>query len=172
MRRIALVLLASATLAACGQGSSEKAVANVAGQAINRGQLDETVDHFKQEAAAEGQDFPEAGSNKYRTVQHQLLGLLVYREELVQSAARLGAKVTDDEVAQRSKSAGGEEQEAENDGFAENTIRAQIAYEHIYAKVTRGLPLTQREAAMRAWLEKMKGYYAGKVTYASGFGSA
>lgn len=169
----ALSLLPLAVLAAgCfggGEGDKSKAVAHVGHAAITHEQLDETVDHFKEEAQKEGKPFPEEGSARYRTVERQALGLLVYRTELLRSAARLGAPVTDEEVERRAKAAGGEAEE-EGGAFIESTIRSQIAYEHVYGKVTAGVPPNGRGAAMTRFLSKMKREYAGKVSYEPGLG--
>jgi hypothetical protein len=165
----ALVLLPFVVaLAACG-GSSNTPVAHVGGEAITTSQLDVAVDHFKQEADAEGRSFPEKGTDAYKTVQRQALGLLVYRSELLQSAKRLAAPVSSSEVEQRMKSSS----ESEGDtAFARDTVRAQIAYEHIYNRVTAGSTVAGREAAMRKWVEQMKQAYKPKVSYEAGYAPA
>jgi hypothetical protein len=166
-RALLLVPLACA-FAACG-GSSNSPVAHVGGETITRSQLDDAVDHFAQEAGAEGRPFPEKNSDAYRTVERQALGLLVYRAELLQSAAKLGVPVRDSEVQQR-MSAGSEEEG--NSAFARDTVKAQLAYEHIYGRVTAGATTSGREAAMRRWVEQMKQAYEDKVSYEAGYGPA
>jgi hypothetical protein len=155
-----------AVVRGCGGGSSS-AVAHVGTQPVTKTELQDTVDHFANEAAAEGKPFPQAGSEEYRTVERQALALLVYRSELEQSAKKLGVPVTAAEVQQRL----GLSTETEGDQrFAESTIRAQIAYEHVYAEVTAGLPAARRQPAMQKWLDRMKLTY--EVTYGAGFGPA
>jgi hypothetical protein len=169
-RRVSLVVPFVLLAAGCfggGDGEKPKAVAHVGRAAITRGHLDETVDHFKEEAQKEGKPFPERGSATYRAVERQALGLLVYRTELLQTATRLGVPVTDEEFERRAKAAGGEA-EAEKEGvFAEDTLRSQIAYEHLYRKVTSTASLNRRGEAMARFLFKMKRGY--KVSYERGF---
>jgi hypothetical protein len=155
--------------AACGGESSNSAVAHVGGETITRSELDTAVDHFKQEADAEARTFPEEGSDAYRTVERQALGLLVYRSELLQSAEKLGVPVSNSEVEQRLKAS--TEQEIDT-AFARDTVRAQIAYEHIYERVTAGATAAGREAAMRRWIAQMKRAYEEKVSYEAGLGPA
>lgn len=169
-RRVFLIVPFVLLAAGCFGGGDEeksKAVAHVGRAAITREHLDETVDHFKEEAEKEGREFPERGSARYRTVERQALGLMVYRAELVQTAARLGAPVTDAEVEERTKAAGGEAEEKEAGRFAGDTIRAQLAYEHLYRKVTSSVPAQRRGAAMARFLFKMKRGY--RVSYEPGF---
>ena len=163
---VPLVLLAAGCFGG-GDGEKSKAVAHVGRAAIMREHLDETVDHFKEEAQNEGKPFPAEGSARYHAVERQALGLMVYRTELLQSAARLGVPVTDDEVERRAKAAGGEAEAEKNGSFAEDTIRAQIAYEHLYRKVTSKVSKVQRGEAMARFLFKMKRGY--KVSYEPGF---
>jgi SurA-like N-terminal domain len=165
VERAALVVVVVATLAACG-GSSNDPVAHVGDTAITSAQLQDAIDHFKNEADAEGRPFPESGTTAYHTVERQTLGLLVYRTELLQSADKLGVPVTNAEVQQRMS----ESREQEGDiAFARDTVRAQIAYEHIYGRVTAGATASGREAAMRKWLDRMKQTYTSTVTYEPGF---
>ena len=166
MRRALVFLPLAALLASCG-GSSNSPVAHVGVEPITRSQLDEAVDHFEQEAGAEGRSFPEKGTDAYRTVQRQALGLLVYRSELLQSAERLGVPVTDDEVRQRMQAS----TESEGDtAFARDTVRAQLAYEHIYRHVTASA--TDPQAAMREWIAQMKQSYTRRVSYEAGLAPA
>jgi hypothetical protein len=166
VKRAALLVVFVAFLAACGGSDSKAPVAHVRGEAITKGELQQAVDHFKDEAAAEGKPFPKSGTPDYRTVERQALGLLVYRSELLQSAQQLGVSPTDEEVQQRMSSSS--EQEGET-AFAKDTVRAQIAYEHIYNRVTAGSTTAGREAAMRDWVAQMKQAYKKKVSYEAGY---
>jgi hypothetical protein len=161
-----LLLLLAGALAGCG--SSDSAVARVDGTTITRNDLDAAVDHFRQEADAEGRPFPSDGTAAFRTVERQALALLVYRAELVRSAQRLGVPVTEAEVTSR-MSVSGEESEGST-VFARNTVEAQVAYEHIYSKVTSNTAAAKKGAAMKRWLEEMADDY--EVSYEAGFGTA
>lgn len=154
----------AAGVTGCGGNKLERAVAHVGEAPITHQQLDATIDHFREEA--EGKPFPDSGSAAYRTVERQALGLLVYRSELEQSAARMGVEVTGAELERRTSAAGGEEAET-GGGFARATLRAQIAYEHVYRKITARLPPGRREAAMRRWLDRMSRSF--RVTYERGY---
>ncbi len=149
-------------------------VAHVGGTAISRTELDRAVQHFANEAAAEGRAFPVPGSSSYRAAQRQVLGLLVYRAELAQEGRRLGVRVTDAQVQQRLQTSAStdEEDSSSSSGFAADTVRAQLFYEGIYRKVTAGAKPARREAVMRRWLARMKRAYKSKVSYEAGFGPA
>jgi hypothetical protein len=165
VKRATTLALAAAAVAA-GCGGSGSAVAHVAGTTITRTDLADTVGHFKDEAAAEGRTFPAAGTDAYRTVERQALGLLVYRAELADSAESLGVGVSESEIDNRLSSAGQEAGEAGR--FARDTVRAQLAYEHVYSKVTSTVPADRKAAAMRRWLQRMPLRY--EVSYEDGFG--
>jgi hypothetical protein len=155
-----------AVVRSCGGGSSA-AVAHVGAEPVTKTQLQGSVDHFANEAAAEGKPFPRPGTAVYRTVERQALGLLVYRSELEQSATKLGVPVTRAQVQQRLGRSAETEGDVSDQRFAESTIRSQIAYEHIYAKVTAGIPAARRQRAMQRWLDRMKLTY--EVSYEPGY---
>jgi len=140
----------------------------VGGTTITRSDLSAAVDHFRQEAATEGREFPKKGTDAYHTVERQALALLVYRAELLQSAKKLGVPVSESEVDSRLAQAGNEG--GEGGSFARDTVRAQLAYEHLYTKVTSGVASEKKAAAMRRRLDKMKLEY--EVSYEAGFGPA
>ena len=168
---VAIAIAVGAVLRWTGDDESPStAVAHVGTTKITRGELDEAVAHFRQEADKEGRPFPDKGSSDYRTVERELVGLLVYRTELEQTATRLGVPVSEAEVQQRMTTSTGEvESDAAERRFAAATLRSQLAYEHIYRKVTSGLPATRRSQAASAYITKMKRDYADKVTYQDEF---
>src|SRR5215218_2100398 len=167
---VAIAVIVGAVLRLGGGDSPSDPVARVGGAAITRGQLDETVAHFRQEADKEGKPFPDEGSSDHRTVERELVGLLVYRAELEQTAARLGVPVTAAEVQKRLTASTEEiENGAAERRFAEATVKAQVAYEHIYRKVTSGSPTTRRGQAANQYIAKMKRDYADDVTYEDGY---
>jgi SurA-like N-terminal domain len=166
VRRAAIAGLAAAALAA-GCGGSDS-VAHVGSATIGKTDLADAVDHFQQEAEAEDRPFPDKGTSGYRTVERQALALLIYRSELLQSAKKLGVGVSESEVESR---LAGTSAEAEEGGrFARDTVRAQLAYEHIYTKVTGGVPAAKRGDTISRWLAKMKSEY--DVSYEAGFAPA
>src|SRR4051794_8134601 len=120
MTRLALAALCVALLAGCG-GAGSKTVAHVGGQQITQQQLDALVQHFRREAQVEGKDFPQDGTQGFVALRNQLLGLLVYRTELQQAAARLGVEVDQDAVDQRLAAAqSGGEEEGDSNGDTYN----------------------------------------------------
>ncbi len=168
----ALLLLVLA-LAGCGSGGSG-AVAHVNGKPITQEQLDALVDHFRNEAKAEGRPFPEGGTAVFRHQRNALLGLLVYREELRQAADRLGVGVSEDEISKRLAAAVSEEQEQSGDSFAHDSIEAQLFYEHLFRKVTRRVKAMSPRELSGERLRVMKAFVAkvqreARVRYEPGF---
>jgi hypothetical protein len=142
-------------------GSSNPRVAQVGPETIRRDQLDLAVEHFRQEARAEGTPFPDESSARFRVVRNRVLGVLVYRAELAQAARRLGIRVTNIEVLRRlNASSGGEEQST--DRFQYDTVKTQLLYERIFREVTRSVraPGTaqlaaRRNAAMKRFVDRL-----------------
>jgi hypothetical protein len=153
-RGVALaVLLGGAVLAVVllhTGGDDNPTVAHVEGQPIKRKQLDAVVDHFRLEAKAEGKPFPDESTLSFKRARNRLLGLLVYRAELRQAAARLGVQVRPVEVVRRLR-ASGEPGETSRDSFDYGSVETQLLYQRIFAKVTRGVsaPTTAELAARR-----------------------
>jgi hypothetical protein len=140
---LAAVLAAGILIAVLVQasgGNGNPAVAHVDGKPITKKQLASVVDHFRLQAKAEGKPFPEEGSPRFRSLRNRLLGLLVYRSELKQAAARLGVKVTSLQILTRLRAAGATEPGEENrDRFQYDSVESQLLYEGIFEKVTRGV---------------------------------
>lgn len=168
-RRVAVLgaVAAAATIAAVvlalTGGKGNPAVAHVGAHPIRRDQLAAAVDHFRRQAEAEGTPFPKDGTARFNSLRNRLLGVLVYREELEQAAARLGVHVTNLEVVKRLNLAGGEEGDAGKDPFTYGSVRAQILYERIYAAVTSKVTgsnsaqlSARRNAAMGRFLDRLR----------------
>jgi hypothetical protein len=143
-------------------GGDNPTVAHVGGQPIKRKQLEAVVDHFRLEAKAEGKPFPDESTEAFKRSRNQLLGLLVYRAELRQAAARLGVKVRPVEVVRRLQ-ASGEPGEVNRDSFDYGSVETQLLYQRIFARVTRGVtaPTTaelaaRRNRAMSRFLARLK----------------
>jgi hypothetical protein len=164
--RSALVVVAAATVVAvaagCGGGSGEKAVAHVGATTVTREQLDQTVEHFQEEATREGKPFSvDAAARKH------LLGLLVYRARLQEGAAALGVTVPDEAVEQRIQAAGADDaEEKDARAFTESSVRAQLLVEAVYKKLSRGVRAqdpqqaqAQRNAALNRWLASLAKHY-------------
>jgi len=145
-----LLAICLVLLAGCG-GGSDKTVAEVGGQSVTRQQLDALVAHFRREYQQEGKDFPQEGTSGFVQLRNQLLGLLVYRTELEQAAAKLHVQVDQDELDRRLAaipSGGEQEGDANGDTYARDTMQAELLKEGIAAKVTRNV--TGKTAAERA----------------------
>jgi hypothetical protein len=181
MKTLAATVLCAALLAGAGCGGSGggKAVAHVGGDPIPKEQLDDVVAHFRAETEHEGSTFPKEGTSEFRKFRDQLLGLLVYRQELRQAARRLGVKADPDEIAKRLAAAkaanSGEEEEGASDAFARDSVEAQLLIEGIYAKVTRGIQgttaaqtIARKNARMTAFLKRLR--EGTKVSYEPGYG--
>jgi hypothetical protein len=162
-----VALLAAGGIAAglllSGGGNSNPAVAHVGGESITRDQLDATVDHFRKTAESEGTPFPDEKSARFRTIRNRLLGVLVYRTELAQAARRLGVHVANIQVLRRMGPNAGGEEGSSTDRFQYETVRAQLLYERIYAKVTRGIsaPTTaelaaRKNTAMKRYIDRLE----------------
>src|SRR4029078_271087 len=118
-----VVCAAAALAAGCGVSDS---VAHVGSATIGKTDLADAVDHFQQEAEAEGRPLPDKGTSGYRTVERQALALLVYRSELLQSAKKLGVGVSESEVESRLTGASAGDEESGPVG--REPLRARVAY--------------------------------------------
>lgn len=151
----AAVLAAAA--AGCGSGVGDKPVARVGTGVVTHEQLEQTVEHFREEANREGKAFAEGPS-----AQRTLLGLLVYRARLEQGAASLGVTVSDEAVEQRLATAGGGEHGGEDEAFAKSSVRAQLLTEAVYRKLADRVRdadperrQAKRNAALQRWLQSL-----------------
>jgi hypothetical protein len=163
-RATLLVACAAANaMAGCG-GSGDPAVAHVAGREIKKSTLEDTITHFRTEAKSEGHEFPEPGTDEYRTVQRQLLRLLVQRAELEAAAAREGVHATDAEAEKRLAASGGADPGEGPDAFAVATAHAQLVQERLFGKVTRGVSASTADA--RAYFGAHRSAY-GTASFSS-----
>jgi hypothetical protein len=119
------------------------------------------VEHARGEMKREGKPVPERGSEEYKALQDQALGLLIYHEELVQAGGALGISVSEKEITARIPGSG----EAEGGGvsvagdlaYVREGIRGSLLYRRIYARITRDIEVSPR--AVRAY------YRAHAATY-------
>ena len=105
---------------------------------------------------------------------NDLLGLLVYREELRQAARRLGVTVDEDEISKRLATAGQQEAEQNGDSYAHDSIEAQLLSERIYRKITRPVDAktaeelsAKRNKVMAEFLARLQ--HQTRVRYEPGF---
>jgi hypothetical protein len=172
-----LILLGIAALALTGCEEGEKPVAHVGKQTIKKEQLEQTVEHFAEEAKREGKPFPKEGSPGFDDVEDRLLALLVYRAELADQAESMDLKVDDDVVEQQVEAGGSADEGEDKEGkaFARESVRAQLLYEAIYRKVTVQVSgnspqaSAKRNALARRFIDRMQQDYAGKVRYEPGY---
>jgi hypothetical protein len=163
-------------LAACGE-SGEKAVAHVGGQTVTKEQLEQTVEHFAEEAKLEGKPFPAEGSAGFDQARDRLLALLVYRAELADQADSLGLHVSDEAVEKRFEASGstGESEDEAGKEFGRASVRAQLLYEAIYRKVSAAVTgnspqaSAKRNALAAKFIARMKQRYRAKVRYEPGY---
>jgi len=161
MRAKQAILVGAAALAlvAAGCEEGEKAVAYVDDTKITREQLQETVEHFEEEAQREGKDFPAEGTAAREQAERRLLGLLVYRAEIEAAARRMGIVVGDDDVERRI-AAGGESGEHESDdAFAQSSVRTQLILETVARRLASRIhdpdveaATAKRNAALARWI--------------------
>jgi hypothetical protein len=156
----AVVLCAAA--AGCGGGGGS-AVARVGGDTVSREQLDQAVEHFREEAQREGKPFADGPAAR-----RSLLGLLVYRARIDQGAAALGITVPQDAVEQRVAAAGAEEATGGKDGeaFLQSSVRAQLLPEAVYRKLADRIHdadpqrrQAKRNAALQRWVTSLESRY-------------
>lgn len=158
-----VVCAAAAVTAGCG-GSGDPAVAHVAGQEIRKSAVDDAVTHFRTEAKREGHDFPKPGTKAYRTVQQQLLNVVIFRTEFEIAAARLGIHVTDAEAERHAAAATGSDPGEGQDAFGVESARQQLLTEGVAGKLTRGISVSQ--AAARAYYRSNRATY-GTASFSS-----
>ena len=157
-RYLAVALVAAAVLVAVAliRGRGETAMAaRVGDTTISTREVDLIVRHARDEARNEGKDFPPEGTAAHQTLRRQALSLLVYHEELAQRAQALGLEVPEADVAapiEVDVGVGGFDADAGADRvFIRQSVRGAALYRSIYARVTRGVSVSDTE--VRAYYE-------------------
>ena len=144
-----VVALSFAVVAMTTGGQKPEIAATVGGTAIPMSRVDGLLRHAQHEATREGKQFPAKGSAEYAALQRQALDLIIYHEELEQSAAKLGIVVTEQQIE-----AGGRRMEAGETGgvidpadetFWRESFRGALLYRRIFQRVSRGIRVTERE---------------------------
>jgi SurA-like N-terminal domain len=153
---LAAIVAGVVTYLAVRGGGGDPVVARVGGEPVRKSQLESVVHHFRVQAQQEGQQFPSESTAAGRRTRNRLLSLLVYRAELRQAARRLGVGVTRVQVLRRLQAASGGE-DASPDAFAYGSVEAQLLFERIYAKVTRGIRrAARRNDAMTRYVKRLQ----------------
>jgi hypothetical protein len=127
-----------------------KVAATVAGTTISVDRVDALIRHAEREAQREGKHFPAKGSDEYKQLRRQALDLIVYHEELEQSAASLGITVTEQQLEAggrglREREADGTASDPGDETFWRESFRGQFLYRRIFQRVTRGIHASARE---------------------------
>jgi parvulin-like peptidyl-prolyl isomerase len=153
---VALALVLTAGLTACGSTSSAKPagsdIAVVGGVHVSQQDFNELLTQARTSFKQQGQKFPTVGSTAYETLKSQAIGVLVGAAERQQAAAKLGVTVTSAQVQARLDQikkqyfAGSESKyqaQLKTQGLTDNLvhfdIRAQLVSEAVQAKLTKGL---------------------------------
>src|SRR4051794_4899451 len=134
------------------------AVAQVGGQKISMGAYQQYLAQIKARYRSEGRAVPKPGTDAWTTLRTSLAQFLVERTQLEQKAKELGITVTDEQVAERLAALkkaqfGGSEAKFQAElakkhvtlASVEADIRAQLVREQLYAKLTRGIRVTDEE---------------------------
>ena len=180
--RIAVSILSAAVLgfglAACG---SEKktvptnAVAVVGDETVSKAEFDKLINQARKSYAQQKREFPKPGTQEYQALRGQAMQFLVQRAQFEQKAGDFGIEVSDKDVDARLaqlkkqyfknddkkyreqlKQQGLDEEQVKED------IRAQLIQEKIYAEVTKGAKVSDKE--IDASYKKNKSQYVQPAT--------
>ena len=153
------VLLLGALAAGCGGGGTSglgsQDVAVVGKTHISKSDYDTLLEQAKRSL---GKTFPKQGTAEYESIKSKAVTLLVQQAERAERADSEGIKVTDTQVSQRLASIKKKyfqnsdakykkqlKQQHLTDAQVRNDIRAQLIYEAIVNKITKGLKVTDSE---------------------------
>ena len=153
---VGLALTAILVAVALVRGHEESTMAaRVGDTTISTREVDLVVRHARDEARNEGKDFPREGTATYQQLRRQALGLLVYHEELAQRAQALGLEVPQADAAAPVEVEVGVRSADPDAGadrvFIRQSVRGAALYRSIYARVTRGVRVSDPE--VRAYYE-------------------
>jgi hypothetical protein len=166
---IAVAAAAAAITVVVLHDGGSKAVATVSGHKISSEDLDLAVEHFHEEADAEGRPFPARGTKEYERVKKLALRLLIDRAAIEAAAAKLGVHVSEAQVEARVGANAGEEEGGDvraeaDDAFRRATARTQLIEEAVSRKLTANIAVRPSEA--RAYYRAHRSLY-GKTPFAS-----
>jgi foldase protein PrsA len=167
---IGLAVLGALVASGCGsdkQGVGANDVAVVGDQTISKDQFDRLIDQAKKNYAANKQQFPDTGTTQYIALRKQAMQFLVQRAEFEQEADDMGLKITDSDVDQQLATIKAQYfgKNGKCDATCENKfqdelkkqnltmdqvredVRASVIQNKIYAKVTDGVTVSDKEIA-------------------------
>jgi SurA-like protein len=149
-------MLAAVAFVLGSAGCRESHMAARVGDAtISTHEVDQIIEHAREEAKHEGKDFPTEGTARFRLLERQALDLLVYHVELEQQAATLGVTLSDRELEKALSASAGTEADSSSEevksaeAFRKESLRGQILYRRIYERVTRNV--SANEVELRAY---------------------
>ena len=181
--KIAVSVLAAAVLGlglvACGSEDNESvptnAVAVVGDETITKAEFDRLMDQARESYKNQKREFPKAGTEEYQALRGQAMQFLVQRAQFEQKAEEFDIEITDKDVdarlAQLKKQYFKNDdkkyrEQLEKQGLSEDQvredIRAQLIQEKIYAEVTKGAKVTDKE--IQASYKKNKNQYVQPAT--------
>jgi parvulin-like peptidyl-prolyl isomerase len=181
--QIVVSVLAAAVLGlglvACGTDEDtavpSDAVAVVGDEKISKAEFDQLMDQARESYKGQKREFPKAGTEEYQALRGQAMQFLVQRAQFEQKAADFNIEVSDKDVdarlAQLKKQYFKNDdkkyrEQLEKQGLSEDQvredIRAQLVQEKIYAEVTKGAKVSDKE--IEASYKKNKSQYVQPAT--------
>ena len=173
MRRLLLFAFASLALVAAGCGGTSTAslssndVAVVGSEHITKNQFQALMETAKKSYDAQKRAFPKAGSTEYEQLKGQAITFLVQRAEIAEQASQHGVDISDarvdQEIAKYKKQFGnaGFEKQVKQQGLtdeqAREQIRAQLASQALFKKITGNVKVT--DADVTAYYNAHKSQY-------------
>jgi parvulin-like peptidyl-prolyl isomerase len=172
---VSLLFAAFASLGLVGCGSEEKAVptdsvAVVGDEKITKAEFDRLIDQARKSYAQQKRAFPKAGTEEYQALRGQAMQFLVQRAQFEQKAEEFDIEVSDKDVDARLAQLKKQyfknddkkyKEQLEKQGLDEEQvkedIRAQLIQEKIYAEVTKGAKVSNKE--IEASYKKNKSQY-------------
>jgi hypothetical protein len=153
--RLAFLAAAAVLAASCERPFESETVARVGDTAISEEDVERIVEHFEEESAREGREFPERGSAAYKRVERAALGLLVFREQLAQAAEKFAIELPEAEVerrVERARAAEGEAEDEDGEDFFEGAVRTQMIREAFALRLFGDIRVSEADvrAAARA----------------------
>jgi hypothetical protein len=145
-----LALLASVALLAvsCERPFENETVARVGDHVISKEDVERMVEHYEEEFAREGREFPEQGSPAYEQLERTALGLLVFREQLEQAAESFGIELSEEEVerrVERARESEGEAEGEEGEDFFAGAVRTQMIREAVARRLFPAVTVSDAE---------------------------